>query len=124
MAGNRATDHRRHPSEMSSGSLSLSRVRLSHGLTVRVCVVETKRGRKWKRRKKGEGIACWNRGGAAVCGRGEGREEKEKKMERRSCCAGNEGEERRRKRKKEIKKRVCVCGGQRNKNRNDGKDLS
>jgi hypothetical protein len=66
-----------------------------------VGVVETKRGRKWKRRKKGEGIACWNRGGTAVCGRGEGREEKEKKMGRRSCCARNKGK---RKEEKERKK--------------------
>jgi len=65
-------------------------------------VVETKRGRKWKRRKKGEGIACWNRGGAAVCGRGEGREEKERKMGRRSCCPPKE---RREKERKEEKKR-------------------
>jgi hypothetical protein len=56
-----------------------------------VGVVETKRGRKWKRRKKGEGIACWNRGGTAVCGRGEGREEKEKKWEGGVAVRGTKG---------------------------------
>jgi len=40
-------------------------------------VTDTKRGRKWKRRKKGEGIGCWSRGGAVV----RERERKEKGKE-------------------------------------------
>jgi len=62
------------PPEKPNLKVSLS-VHLSHGL-VGVCVhgSETRRGRKWKRRKKGEGIRRWNRGGAAVmCGRTERR---------------------------------------------------
>jgi hypothetical protein len=73
-------------------------------------VVETKRGRKWKRRKKGEGIACWNRGGTAVCGRGEGREEKEKKMGRRSCCEEPRGREEKKKKERNKEESVRVWG--------------
>jgi hypothetical protein len=40
---------------------------------------ETRRGRKWKRRKKGEGIRCWNRGGAAAVTDRRGREERKRK---------------------------------------------
>jgi hypothetical protein len=81
--------------------LSLSRVHLSWAHCSCVRGSETKGGTKWKRRKKGEGIRCRNRGGADVCGRGEGREEKEKKMGRRSCCPPKERREKIKKKRKE-----------------------
>jgi hypothetical protein len=66
-----------------------------------VGVTEMKRGRKWKRRKKKEGIGCWSRERAAVCGRGEGRKEKGKKMGRRPCCPPKERREKERRKEKE-----------------------
>jgi hypothetical protein len=71
----------------------------------------------WQKLSLATGCVCV--GASETRGRRKGREREEA-----SCCAGDEGEERRRKRKKEIKKRVCVCGGQRNTNLNEGKDLS